>query len=240
MGGVVADQTSSVCPKAEVTLLNTETNVMRRLTTDDEGRFRGVLLPLGQYKVTVKSANFGTLVREGIQLGVGQTVNLALTLNVSGVEQTVNILAGAPVIETNATEQATFIDQNAVRSLPNNGRNFLDYVNLTPGVSIVQGPDGNELSINGQRGVNNNVSIDGADDNNPFFGEQRGGQRPPFTVNLDAVKEFSVVADGAPAQFGRSAGGFVKVVAKSGPNQRHGTAPGVQKWTRRTSRPSTR
>ena len=73
-----------------------------------------------------------------------------------------------------------------------------------PGVAIVQGPDGNEISINGQKGINNNVSIDGADNNNPFFGEQRGGQRPPFTVNLDAVQEFQVVADGAPAEFGRS------------------------------------
>ena len=197
-----------------------------------------MLLPLGQYKVTVKSPNFGTLVREGIQLGVGQTVNLALALNVGSLEQTFNITADAPVIETNATEEATFIDQNSVRSLPNNGRNFLDFVNLTPGVSIVQGPDGNELSINGQRGVNNNVSIDGADDNNPFFGEQRGGQRPPFTVNLDAVKEVSVVADGAPAEFGRSAGGFVNVVTKSGTNQVHGTAHEFQKWTGLTSRQS--
>jgi len=236
--GIVTDQSGAVIPNAEVEIQNTETNFTRRLTSDAEGRFRGVLLPLGQYKVTVKSANFGTLVREGISLGVGQTVNLALSLNVSAAQQTVSITADAPVIETSSVETSTFIDQNSVRNLPNNGRNFFDFVNLTPGVSVVQGPDGNEISINGQRGVNNNVSIDGADDNNPFFGEQRGGQRPPFTVNLDAVKEVNVVADGAPAEFGRSSSGFVNVVTKSGTNEIHGTAHEFQKWTGLTSRQS--
>jgi len=91
---------------------------------------------------------------------------------------------------------------------PTTCRNFLSLVPLTPGVAIVQGPDGDEISINGQKGINNNVSIDGADNNNPFFGEQRGGQRPPFTVSLDAIKEFQVVADSAPAEFGRSSGGL--------------------------------
>ena len=90
-------------------------------------------------------------------------------------------------------------------------------------MSIVQGPDGDELTINGQKGIHNNVSVDGADFNNPFFGEQRGGQRPAFTFNLDAVQEVVVVADGANAEFGRSSGGFVNVVTKSGTNDLHGT-----------------
>ena len=83
---------------------------------------------------------------------------------------------------------------------------------------------GDELTINGQKGIQNNVSVDGADFNNPFFGEQRGGQRPAFTFNLDAVKEVVVVAEGANAEFGRSNGGFVNVVTKSGTNDTHGTA----------------
>src|SRR4030095_11391785 len=116
------------------------------------------------------------------------------------------------------TEGAVRIDTAAVEGLPNNGRNFLDFVKLTPGVTIVQGPDGDELSINGQKGIANNISVDGADFNNPFFGEQRGGQRPAFTFNLD------VVADGANAEFGRSQGGFVNVITKSGTNDMSGTA----------------
>src|SRR5207253_7170391 len=87
-----------------------------------------------------------------------------------------------------------------------------------------QGPDGDELSINGQKGIENNISVDGADFNNPFFGEQRGGQRPPFTFNLDAVKEMVVIGDGANAEFGRSTSGFVNVITKSGTNNLDGTA----------------
>ena len=91
-------------------------------------------------------------------------------------------------------------------------------------MAIVQGPDGDEISIGGQKGIHNNVSVDGADFNNPFFGEQRGGQRPAFTFNLDAVQDFVVVADGANAEFGRSSGGFINVITKSGTNQFHGSA----------------
>ena len=105
-----------------------------------------------------------------------------------------------------------------MRGLPNNGRNFLSFMQLTPGVTIVQGPDGDEISVNGQKGINNNISVDGADFNNPFFGEQRGGQRPAFTFNQDAIKEMVVVADGAAPEFGRSGAGFVNVVTKSGTN----------------------
>src|SRR4029079_2859873 len=104
------------------------------------------------------------------------------------------------------------------------GRNFLDLTKLTPGVTIVQGPDGDELSINGQKGISNNINVDGADFNHPLFGEQRGGQRPAFTFNLDAVKEMVVVADGANAEFGRSMSGFVNVITKSGTNETTGTA----------------
>jgi hypothetical protein len=236
--GTVSDPSGAAIPSASVTVVNTDTNFTRKLITDGEGRFRAPLLPLGNYKITVTATNFGTLVRSGIELAVGQSVNLPLTLGVSSSTEIVNVTADAPVVETTRTEQSTMIDRNSIRTLPSNGRNFLDFMNLTPGVAIVQGPDGNEISVNGQKGIQNNISIDGADNNNPFFGEQRGGQRPAFTVNLDAVKEFVVVADGAPAEFGRSSGGFVNVVTKSGTNEVHGTAHEYQKWTGLTSRQS--
>ncbi|MCP4250251.1 MAG: TonB-dependent receptor plug domain-containing protein, partial [bacterium] len=129
----------------------------------------------------------------------------------------------APTIETTLTESQVRIDERTLEGLPNNGRNFLEFTKLTPGATIVQGPDGEELSINGQKGINNNVSVDGADFNNPFFGEQRGGQRPPFTFNIDAVQEVLVVTEGAPAEFGRSSGGFINVVTKSGTNDLKGS-----------------
>ncbi len=234
--GIVADPSGRPIPGAAVTITNVGTNFTRDLATDDEGRFRGLLLPLGPYKVTVKAPSFGTTVREGLDLAVGQTISLTFALSISQVEQVVAVTAEAPILETGRVESSTYLNTRSVEDLPNNGRNFLSLVPLTPGVSIVQGPDGDEISINGQKGINNNVSIDGADNNNPFFGEQRGGQRPAFTVSLDAIKEVQVVSDSAPAEFGRSSGGFINVVTKSGTNGLHGTLHEYQKWTGLTSR----
>jgi len=216
--GTVADPSGGRLPGALVTLTNTETNFTREVTTDTDGRFRGLLLPLGTYKLTVSISGFATYVRDGITLTVGQTANIPVTLQLSSVQQEVTVTADAPVVETTRSEQATRIGQAAVEGLPNNGRNFLSFMQLTPGVTIVQGPDGDMISVNGQKGIANNVSVDGADFNNPFFGEQRGGQRPAFTFNQDAIREMVVVSDGAAPEFGRSGGAFVQVVTKSGTN----------------------
>ncbi len=221
--GTVSDPSGAPVPGASVAVRNTATNLERSLTTDGDGRFRALLLPLGPYRVTVTQKGFATLVRDGIELTVGQSANLPLILKVSSIQEEIVVSADSSLIETTRAEGADRINQAAIRGLPNNGRNFLDFAKLTPGVSIVQGPDGDEMTVNGQKGIHNNVSVDGADFNNPFFGEQRGGQRPAFTFNLDAVQEVVVVAEGAPAEFGRSSGGFVNVVTKSGTNQVHGT-----------------
>ena len=222
--GVVSDANGGGLPGAAVSVRNTATNFEQALTSDRDGRFRGGQLPLGPYRVTVTLQGFRTLVREGLTLDVGQTINLPMRMELSSVTQEVRVTAEAPLVETSRTEASTRIDERAVQNLPNNGHNFLDYTKLTPGVTTVQGPDGDELSINGQKGIQNNISVDGADFNNPFFGEQRGGQRPAFTFNLDAVKEVVVVADGANAEFGRSSSGFVNVITKSGTNDTHGSA----------------
>ncbi|MGE0641170.1 MAG: TonB-dependent receptor [Thermoanaerobaculia bacterium] len=221
--GIVKDESGAVLPGATVVLTNRDTNFARTVTTEANGRFRAILLPLGSYRAETSLDGFTTSVVEGIELAVGQSVQLDIGLTVAGASEQIVVTAEVPLVEATRTEGSTRIGEQAIESLPNNGRNFLDYTKLTPGVTIVQGPDGEELSINGQKGIANNVSVDGADFNNPFFGEQRGGQRPPFTFNLDAVQEVVVVADGAPAEFGRSAGGFVNVVTKSGTNDLHGT-----------------
>ncbi|HEX4966852.1 MAG TPA: TonB-dependent receptor [Thermoanaerobaculia bacterium] len=233
--GTVTDEGGGVLPGATVTLRNTATNFDKVVITGSDGTFRALLLPLGPYRITVELTGFAKLVREGIDLGVGQTINLKLPLQVAAAGE-ITVTGEAPVVETNRVEGAVRIDEKSVENLPNNGRNFLDYTKLTPGVTTVQGPDGDELSINGQKGIHNNVSVDGADFNNPFFGEQRGGQRPAFTFNLDAVKEVVVVADGANAEFGRSSGGFVNVVTKSGTNQIQGSAHAFFKNQDLTSR----
>jgi len=222
--GRVVDGDGQPLPGAAASLLNTGTNFEKTLVTDVRGRFRAMLLPLGTYRATVSMDGFATQVQEEIELRVGQTITLGFTLSPAKFEGEIVVSAGAPLIEVSRTDNAVGISEAAMAGLPNNGRNFLSFMNLTPGVSIVQGPDGDEISINGQRGIQNNISVDGADFNNPFFGEQRGGQRPSFTFNLDAVQELVVVADGAPAEFGRSSAGFVNAVTKSGTNEFHGTA----------------
>jgi len=222
--GTVVDASGAAITGVTVTVRNTATSYQTIVVTDAYGKFRAVLLPLGPYQLTATLAGFATVVQKGLDLGVGQTLTATIALKQTTTAEEIVVTAAAPVIETARTEGSTRIDQKSVEGLPNNGRNFLEFTKLTPGVTIVQGPDGDELSINGQKGISNNVSVDGADFNNPFFGEQRGGQRPAFTFNLDAVKEMVVIADGANAEFGRSMSGFVNVITKSGTNDNAGTA----------------
>ena len=220
--GTVTDPSGSPVANATVALRETQTGFQRQITTNDRGVFIAPLMPLGTYDVTTRAVGFNETRRTGVRLGVGETVNLALA--VAAVQlQAVVVEATRPVVDATRIESSTSLPDAAVSRLPNNGRNYLNLTLLTPNVAIVQGPDGDELSIGGQKGIHNNVSVDGADFNNPFFGEQRGGQRPPFTFNLDAVQEIVVTSSGANAEFGRSSGGFVNVVTKSGTNSLRGS-----------------
>ena len=222
--GQVFDPSGAPLPGASVAVRNIATGFEQTFTTDSRGRFRMLQAPLGPYRVTVTLSGFATLVREGLRLDLGQTISLTdLKMELSSVKQEVRVSAEAPVVEQARTAGATYIEEKAVNNLPNLQHNFIDFTKLTPGVSTVQSPDGEQLIVNGQKGIQNNVSVDGADFNNPFFGEYRGGQRPAFTFNLDAIQEMVVVADGANAEFGRSSSGFVNVVTKSGTNDLHGS-----------------
>src|SRR2546423_13547403 len=220
--GVVTDPNGAPVANATVLLHEAQTNFTRMLTTDAAGNFTGTLLPLGTYDVTVRSVGYAEVKQTGIALGVGETVALRLPLAAVTLAA-VTVEATQPVVNVTQSAAATPLAEQVVGGLPNHGRNFINLTLLTPNVAIVQGPDGDELAIAGQRGIHNNVSVDGADFNNPFFGEQRGGQRPAFTFNLDAVQELVMVAGGANAEFGRSSGGFVNVITKSGTNDLRGT-----------------
>ncbi len=220
--GTVTDPGGTPVAGATVLLRETQTGFQRQVTSNERGIFIASLLPLGTYDVTARAVGFSESRRTGVRVGVGETVNLNLALAAVTL-QAVVVEATQPVVEANKVESSTRLPEEAVARLPNNGRNYLNLTVLTPSVAIVQGPDGAEISINGQKGIHNNVSVDGADFNNPFFGEQRGGQRPPFTFNLDAVQEMVVISNGANAEFGRSGSGFVNVVTKSGTNNLHGS-----------------
>jgi Carboxypeptidase regulatory-like domain/TonB-dependent Receptor Plug Domain len=221
--GSATDATGAALPGVTVEARNLDTNFARTAVTAADGRFVFLQLPPGHYKVTFTLAGFATMVQENIELTVGSTQTLTAQMKVSGVTETVTVSAGSPVIEATRTASASTLNQVTVESTPILGRKFEDLLTLTPGVSVVQGPDGDEITFAGQRGIFNNVSLDGGDYNNGFFGEQAGGQRVAVDITLEAVKEFQVIATGAPAEFGRTAGGVVNVVTKSGTNAIHGS-----------------
>ncbi|MBI4542831.1 MAG: TonB-dependent receptor [Gemmatimonadetes bacterium] len=221
--GVVSGPDGNVMAGAAVVLRNVETNFQRSALTNERGIFVASLLPVGSYDVVARSPGFSETRRQSVTLRLGETVELALSLGLVTLAPIV-VTSTVPLVDVARVEAATRLSDEVVSGLPNNGRNYLSLTLVTPNVAVVQGPDGDELSIGGQRGIYNNIAVDGADFNNPFFGEQRGGQRPPFTFNLDAVREMVVVAQGANAEFGRSAGGFVNVITKSGTNELHGSA----------------
>src|SRR5438132_13885574 len=220
--GTVTDANGAIVPGANVEIKNLDTNFSRTLTTDDGGRFVALALPPGPYSDTVSKQGFATAVAERLALTIGQALNLPVAMKISQVEERVTITA-APTIDTVKTESSSTLNETTVSQTPILGRKFEDLLTLTPGVSVVQGPDGDEITFAGQRGVFNNVSLDGGDYNNGFFGEQLGGQRAAIDIPLDAVKEFQVVATGATAEFGRTAGGIINVIPKSGTNAVHGS-----------------
>jgi hypothetical protein len=223
--GTVRDSAGGTLAGASVTLRNAETNAERVLSTNERGVYVATLLRVGTYDVTARALGFQEAKRSGLVLRLGETLDLPFSLKPQAVQlQEITVSAGEPAVDATTSESSTRLGVEAVEGLPNNGRNIFNFTTLTPNVAIVQGPDGDEISIGGQKGIHNNVSVDGADFNNPFFGEQRGGQRPAFTFNLDAVQDFVVVADGANAEFGRSSGGFINVITKSGTNEFHGSA----------------
>jgi len=188
--------------------------------------------------ITISKTGFATIAQTGATLTVGQTMSLPVTMKVSSTQEKIEVSAAPDAVDTVSTSSSSTLDEVAVSETPILGRKFEDLLTLTPGVSIVQGPDGDEINFNGQRGIFNNISLDGGDYNNGFFGEQMGGQRAAIDITLDAVKEFQVVASGANAEFGRTAGGVVNVITKSGTNDVHGTVFYYQRLEALTSNTS--
>jgi carboxypeptidase family protein/TonB-dependent receptor-like protein len=221
--GTVQDTNGAVVPGANVVIKNTETNSSRTVVTDEQGFFTAPQLQPGNYSVTVSKQGFATTEDPKVALTVGQVAGLSFTLKISSVAETVTVTA-TQTVDVAKTEVSTTLNETAVSTTPILGRKFEDLLTLTPGVSITQGPDGDEINFSGQRGIFNNVSLDGGDYNNGFFGEQLGGQRAAIDITLEAVKEFQVVATGASAEFGRTASGIINVITKSGTNEIHGSA----------------
>ena len=122
-------------PGATVTIRNPATGVVRTVASDEKGYFRAPLLPPGSYQVTAELSGFARLQRTGLTLSIGQTVNISLKLQVAGGSETVTVSGEGPVVETTRTQISSTVNERAIAGLPVNGRNFIDFVLLTPGVT---------------------------------------------------------------------------------------------------------
>jgi hypothetical protein len=220
--GDVLDEKGGSVPGATVEAKNLDTNFVRTESTDADGHFAILNLAPGRYTLTVSKQGFASVLQQNLDLTVGQVLTIPVKLKISSVAQQI-VVSDVPVVEVTKTESSSTLNEIAVANTPVLGRKFEDLLTLTPGVAITQGPDGDEINFNGQRGIFNNVSLDGGDYNNGFFGEQEGGQRAAIDITLEAVKEFQVIASGANAEYGRTAGGVVNVITKSGTNELHGS-----------------
>lgn len=222
--GVVTDPNGAVVPNATVTATNKGTNQTQTQTTSDEGVYRFVLLQPGQYTVTTSSSGFAQQNLD-VEVQVGRTTDANITLGAAGATAQVEVTAEG--VQTTTSNSDAVIDETSISNLPINGRRFQDFVTLTPGAQVGLGGDTRgQISLSGQRGINSNINVDGVDFNQPFFGGIRGGERSnaAFTIPQESIKEFNVVAAGYSAEFGRSSGGIVNAVTKSGTNDLRGTA----------------
>jgi hypothetical protein len=220
--GDVTDSAGALVPGAAIEADETDTGTAHNAVTDAAGHFDFPSLPTGHYVIKITKSGFATVLQQNITLTVGRTLSLKPSLALASTAETI-VVNSSPLIDELNVSSATTLNEATIATTPVLGRKFEDLLTLTPGVSIVQGPDGDEININGQRGIFNNISLDGGDYNNGFFGEQSGGQRAAVDITLEAVKEFQVVASGANAEFGRTGGGVVNVITKSGTNTFHGS-----------------
>ncbi len=219
--GAVTDSTGAIVPNATVKYTNKNTNASKTTTASADGIYTFILLQPGQYTVSASGAGFAEQ-NSDVQVQVGRTTTANFSLGVGDVSAVVNVSAEG--IQTTEIKPDAVLSDIAIANLPINGRRFQDLATLTPTAQV--DPQRGQISLSGQRGINTNVNVDGVDYNQPFFGGIRGGERSnsAFTLPQEAVREFQVVASGYGPEYGRSSGGVINVVTKSGGNDFSGSA----------------
>src|SRR5438874_6997229 len=220
--GTVRDPNGAAVPNASIAARNTGTNIAREATSNDDGYYKIVNLPPGDYELNVKAKNYKTAIVPSVKLTIGQTINQDVPLEVGDLTATVTVTSVSPnIVETTSTTIASVVDQQRIENLPINERNYLSFALTTSTVSRDAGrPIGpaptTGLNFGGQRGRSNLVQVDGADNTDNSVNASRS------TVSQEAVQEFQVVSNSFAPEFGRTAGGVVNVVTKSGTNKVRG------------------
>ncbi len=221
--GTVLDASKAVIPGAKVTATHTETALTRTTTTDDNGEYHFPLLPPGTYDVKAEKAGFNTVTHKAMELTVGLHLLSDFTLAVAPVPQAIEVVEANPILESLRTQQAYTITQRSIADLPINGRNFLEFTLLTPGVveanpnvPLLKQLPSTGLSFAGQNGRANMVTIDGADNMDYASNSVRA------TPSQEGVLEYQVNSNSYLAEFGRASAGAINIVTKSGTNEWHG------------------
>ncbi len=223
LAGIVRDATEAVLPGAVVTATNIATNQSRSTTTGLDGRFVIPALQPGTYDVAVALQGFATERRQGLVLLLGSRVDLAFTLGVTAAAETVTVVGATPLVDTQRTAVATVVSQQQIESLPIDGRNFMSFAVITPGVNTDRTPQQGAsatsgLTFAGQRARSNNITVDGLNNNDMTLGSVR------TTFSQEAVREFQVLTNSYAPEFGKATGGVLNIVTKSGSNQLRGNA----------------
>jgi len=219
ISGTVSDSNGAVIPGATVTITNVGTLLVRTLTTGDTGQFSAPALPVGEYAARVEKTGFATLEQKGLIVNVGGTTTLRLELKPGAGNEVINIVA-EQTLDTSRTEESTLINRTQIEDLPINGRRADQFALLAAGVTR----DGRFglLSYRGQSGVFNNFTLEGNDDNQAYFSDARGRTRIASNISANAIQEFQVTTSNFLPEFGRSAGGGINSVIRSGSNDYHG------------------
>ncbi|HWY68412.1 MAG TPA: carboxypeptidase regulatory-like domain-containing protein [Terriglobales bacterium] len=221
IGGTVYDVAGAVVPNASVVVHNNGTNAEQRVTTDASGYFRVRQLQPATYTVTVTSQGFAPYKAENVIVQVGSLTDVSPRLGVAGSAETVSVTAETPQINTTSADFAPIVDQTQISNLPINGGRWSNFALLTPGV--VNNSSGFGLiSVRGISTLLNNNTVDGADNNQAFFSEERGRTRAGYSSPKVAVQEFQINTSNYSSEYGRAAGAVINTVTKSGTNSFHG------------------
>ena len=230
LSGRIEDAGGAVVSGASLTATNLETNQKQTATTDYNGRYRFPYLQVGRYKLSIEAQGFASLTKE-LTVTVGQALDLSLKLDVAGLSAQVNITTDVPLIETVRTQVTETIHPGEINELPLNGRNYLDLALLVPGVSPTNtgsnqrfaetsAVPGQGISVAGQRNLYNSFVVDGVSANDD------AADLTGTYYSEEVINQFQVITSGGIAEFGRTSGGVVNIITKSGTNDWRGSLYG--------------